>query len=118
MTQQVYLFAGGMTQFKRWPKKTHTELAQEAIELAFADTHAEEKIAQSIDAIYFGNCGMQYWQQSNIRGQVCLQPLIETKQLPYHCPIFNVEGGCATGCLLYTSPSPRDRTRSRMPSSA
>ena len=25
--------------------------------------------------------------------------------------------GCVT-CLLYTSPSPRDRTRSRMPSSA
>ena len=25
---------------------------------------------------------------------------------------------CAVGCLLYTSPSPRDRTRSRMPSSA
>ena len=24
----------------------------------------------------------------------------------------------AHGCLLYTSPSPRDRTRSRMPSSA
>ena len=27
----------------------------------------------------------------------------------------DVQGGC---CLLYTSPSPRDRTRSRMPSSA
>jgi hypothetical protein len=25
---------------------------------------------------------------------------------------------CSNGCLLYTSPSPRDRTRSRMPSSA
>ena len=25
---------------------------------------------------------------------------------------------CNIGCLLYTSPSPRDRTRSRMPSSA
>ena len=25
---------------------------------------------------------------------------------------------CVEGCLLYTSPSPRDRTRSRMPSSA
>ena len=24
----------------------------------------------------------------------------------------------STNCLLYTSPSPRDRTRSRMPSSA
>ena len=30
------------------------------------------------------------------------------------CPGF---GSCG-GCLLYTSPSPRDRTRSRMPSSA
>ena len=27
-------------------------------------------------------------------------------------------GGITTTCLLYTSPSPRDRTRSRMPSSA
>ena len=26
--------------------------------------------------------------------------------------------GSLLGCLLYTSPSPRDRTRSRMPSSA
>ena len=26
--------------------------------------------------------------------------------------------GKVAGCLLYTSPSPRDRTRSRMPSSA
>ena len=26
--------------------------------------------------------------------------------------------GDFSGCLLYTSPSPRDRTRSRMPSSA
>ena len=30
-------------------------------------------------------------------------------------PGFMAQGGC---CLLYTSPSPRDRTRSRMPSSA
>ena len=27
-------------------------------------------------------------------------------------------GADPQGCLLYTSPSPRDRTRSRMPSSA
>ena len=30
----------------------------------------------------------------------------------------DVELHDANGCLLYTSPSPRDRTRSRMPSSA
>ena len=28
------------------------------------------------------------------------------------------QNGNCEGCLLYTSPSPRDRTRSRMPSSA
>ena len=34
-------------------------------------------------------------------------------------PDFMIQGGCPLGtCLLYTSPSPRDRTRSRMPSSA
>ena len=38
-------------------------------------------------------------------------------------PYINVEttmhsGGLIYHCLLYTSPSPRDRTRSRMPSSA
>ena len=31
---------------------------------------------------------------------------------------MEVEQGAFTYCLLYTSPSPRDRTRSRMPSSA
>ena len=30
----------------------------------------------------------------------------------------NVQSAGSGGCLLYTSPSPRDRTRSRMPSSA
>ena len=29
-----------------------------------------------------------------------------------------IDGVIWKGCLLYTSPSPRDRTRSRMPSSA
>ena len=30
----------------------------------------------------------------------------------------NIQANPFTNCLLYTSPSPRDRTRSRMPSSA
>ena len=32
--------------------------------------------------------------------------------------IFMITAPLLTTCLLYTSPSPRDRTRSRMPSSA
>ena len=34
------------------------------------------------------------------------------------CRSFNYRRGDGRCCLLYTSPSPRDRTRSRMPSSA
>ena len=37
--------------------------------------------------------------------------------LPPHRPKLP-QPGCLQDCLLYTSPSPRDRTRSRMPSSA
>ena len=41
---------------------------------------------------------------------------------PKRQPLFNEPdasyGGVIWGCLLYTSPSPRDMRRSRMPSSA
>ena len=40
-------------------------------------------------------------------------------ELPDKIKILPAEiKGPKVGCLLYTSPSPRDRTRSRMPSSA
>ena len=58
----------------------------------------------------------------------------QARMLDYNRPEFNDEGiieiiqgrhpiiesmmGHDKTCLLYTSPSPRDRTRSRMPSSA
>ena len=47
--------------------------------------------------------------------------LIGIASLPLIIGIFAIIGGIGTifmACLLYTSPSPRDRTRSRMPSSA
>ena len=39
--------------------------------------------------------------------QLCFEPQLRSDGIPDHYT-----------CLLYTSPSPRDRTRSRMPSSA
>ena len=39
------------------------------------------------------------------------------KTVIYMCA-HSSEGAMGIICLLYTSPSPRDRTRSRMPSSA
>ena len=51
-----------------------------------------------------------------------LQPLREQASLRHYFRI-QTDTGTKIGvisepCLLYTSPSPRDRTRSRMPSSA
>ena len=46
------------------------------------------------------------------------------KTINNNVPALSNEGGLGEylaqikNCLLYTSPSPRDRTRSRMPSSA
>ena len=45
----------------------------------------------------------------------------EYDQAPVNVTVANVHGKpipYPVSCLLYTSPSPRDRTRSRMPSSA
>ena len=55
-----------------------------------------------------------YHEKLSIAGN-CRMCLVEMEKGPPK-PIAS----CAmpAGCLLYTSPSPRDRTRSRMPSSA
>ena len=44
----------------------------------------------------------------------------ENCPIPHYLPAYagGVESALDYICLLYTSPSPRDRTRSRMPSSA
>ena len=42
----------------------------------------------------------------------------ELAGVAYIFPIFMLTSMLSNGCLLYTSPSPRDATLSRMPSSA
>jgi len=49
---------------------------------------------------------------------VCLQVKTTTPKKPNSALRKVARVRLTNGCLLYTSPSPRDRTRSRMPSSA
>ena len=55
-----------------------------------------------------------------VRGPVAAERVVgRVRELGYDVEEGQESGGAgAQGCLLYTSPSPRDRTRSRMPSSA
>ena len=46
------------------------------------------------------------------------QAIIDATRVSTEPPAYTSSIGCLQPCLLYTSPSPRDRTRSRMPSSA
>ena len=50
-----------------------------------------------------------------------IQGILQVAVSQFHLSKGNLNGATillGEGCLLYTSPSPRDRTRSRMPSSA
>ena len=48
--------------------------------------------------------------------QISVEPVVAAKDTGYD--IREEDLNTLYDCLLYTSPSPRDRTRSRMPSSA
>jgi len=65
-------------------------------------------------AMYFG-------REHNYPSNYTYQPYKITNSFPngsLRSPLFNITQVNKNTCLLYTSPSPRDRTRSRMPSSA
>ena len=76
---------------------------------------------------------MQYCDLTYLQGVIPLQKIIEccddyntgemdtlalsNLEACNNSAVMDIHLHCR-GCLLYTSPSPRDRTRSRMPSSA
>ena len=73
----------------------------------------------SILLTFFGVLGLLVFQEGYLPPFWIKPFLIDSVK---DCPYPDQEGkDCRQyylGCLLYTSPSPRDRTRSRMPSSA
>ena len=59
-----------------------------------------------------GECNPRAVMLENVKG------LAQRRFDDYRAGVLNRLDGMGYTCLLYTSPSPRDRTRSRMPSSA
>ena len=56
-----------------------------------------------------------YFVSLNLRESSAAAGFMFTSALAYAAPLV---GAWLSDCLLYTSPSPRDRQKSRMPSSA
>ena len=95
----AYVLGAGSTPFRRWPDRDFRDLSEAACRAALSDAGLDD--AHAIEEVYFGNCAMDVWGQSNIRGQVALGGLRESEWLLPGTPIVNVEGGCATGSLAF-----------------
>ena len=60
----------------------------------------------------------QLTDEDNKSSESILRKCVHCGMCNATCPTFCVNGEELEGCLLYTSPSPRDKRQSRMPSSA
>ena len=75
------------------------------------EIHSLNLFHRSIHVLVFNSNGEIFLQQRGLLKQE--SPGLWASSVSGH-----VDAGESYDCLLYTSPSPRDRTRSRMPSSA
>ena len=69
--------------------------------------------------VVYSNHNLDFLSSEQISSTGVYQGHSQTPLITTNPPQFTSNGGWALyGCLLYTSPSPRDRSLSRMPSSA
>jgi len=95
----AYVLGSFTTTFGKWTARSYKDLVREAALGVLADARQDD--GRAISSAWFGNCNMALWGQANIRGQVCLAPLVREGLLAAHMPVTNVEGGCATGSLAF-----------------
>ena len=93
----VYIIGTSCTRFGKRPDSSFKDLTREAFMGVVADAKLDD--GHRIDSVWFSNCGMGTFGQRNIRGQVCLTPLVREGLFPQRVPVVNVEGGCASGSM-------------------
>lgn len=96
---EVYVIGTACTAFGKFPDLSFRDLTAMAWKEVFADSGLQDPAR--LDSAWFGNCGMGTFGQRNIRGQVCLTPLIRDRLFPERIGIMNVEGGCATASQAF-----------------
>ena len=79
------------------------------------------KLVREVDRVFSAHCDVVnriLKQQSTTYVGVSNPSFVSREQILAVDEQMTMRGNKINNCLLYTSPSPRDRTRSRMPSSA
>ncbi|MDN5842756.1 MAG: thiolase family protein [Alcaligenaceae bacterium] len=101
--RNVYIIGASSTPFGKHADKSFHDLTRMAYLDALDDCGLgnQKGAGDLIEQAWFGNCGMGYWGQGGIRGQVCFDPLVEDGLFPERVPMINVEGGCATASMAF-----------------
>ena len=109
MLAEVFIFVPSVARFREDYLLTRLEMAQ----IASLALEADDMISSSLEG--------ELLENAEVYNVVLRRD--EVRQLALSSPIpspimatYDMRG--TSGCLLYTSPSPRDRQKSRMPSSA
>jgi acetyl-CoA acetyltransferase len=90
----AWIVGTASTPFERHPERTHADLAISVVADALSDARLS---GSDVQGVWFGNCAMHTWGQSNIRGQVALSSMFRSGALSPDAAVVNVEAACATG---------------------
>jgi acetyl-CoA acetyltransferase len=98
--RDVYVIGSYSTRFKKWLDKSMKDLTRDTYLGVLED--ARMKDGSDIEFAWFGNCAMgTLWNQHNVRGHVCMSPMVEEGLFPERVPLINVEGACATASMAF-----------------
>jgi acetyl-CoA acyltransferase len=98
MRDDVFILGAYSTPAGRFFERSPKDLVREAYLGALQDAGID---GGAIGHVWFSNMMLDFWGQPNVKGQVCLLPLVEEGLLPVGIPTSNVEAACASGSLAF-----------------
>jgi acetyl-CoA acetyltransferase len=94
----VYILGIHSTPAGRFPEKSPKDLVRAAYLGALEDARID---GGAIGHAWFSNMMLDFWGQPNVKGQVCLLPLVDEGLLPASVPTTNVEAACASASMAF-----------------
>jgi len=98
MIEDVFILGIYSTPAGRFPERSPKDLVREAYLGVLEDAGID---GSAIGHVWFSNMMLDFWGQPNVKGQVCLLPLVEEGLLPAGVATTNVEAACASGSLAF-----------------
>lgn len=98
MVEDVFILGIYSTPAGRFLERSPKDLVREAYLGALKDAGID---GRAIGHVWFSNMMLDFWGQPNVKGQVCLLPLLEDGLLPAGVATTNVEAACASGSLAF-----------------